>query len=332
MAKRITFTEEIDPGHLTLLSFSAREAYVDKLAELFKKDPDLMFISSDNAAFTVNNEMAEIKAAQPERFVEVGIAEADQAGAAAGLALCGKKVYLQGFGPFMALRSLDQVHTDIAYMDLPVRMINTHAGVTSGGGPTHYNIMDIGIMRMLPNVTVICPADANQCMRAIEATVDFTGPVTFRLPRGSEPLVYTTQEYDFEVGRAVTAVEGDDLTIIATGSAVAMAVSAANGLEKEGIHARVLDMHTVSPIDKDAIIKAAKETGCIITAEDHLVDGGLGGAVAEVIAEAGIGIPFKRLGIPGIFPPLGDMYELYGYMGYDAAGIKKTAKELLNKL
>lgn len=332
MADRITFTEEIVPGHLTLLSMSAREVYVGKLAELFKKDPSLMFISSDNAAFTVNNEMAEIMAAEPERFIEVGIAEADQAGAAAGMALCGKKVYMQGFGPFMALRSLDQVHTDIAYMNLPVRMINTHAGVTSGGGPTHYNIMDIGILRMLPNLTVVCPADANQCMKALEATVDFPGPVSFRLPRGSEPLVYTTQDYEYEIGKAVTAVEGDDVTIIATGSTVALAVSAANGLAKEGISARVLDMHTVSPIDKDAIIKAAKETGNIITAEDHLVDGGLGGAVAEVVADSGIGIGFRRLGIPANeFPPLGDMYELYAYMGYDSEAIKKTAKELLGR-
>lgn len=330
MENRISFTEELQLGHLTMFSLSARELYVEKLAEIFEENPDCMFVSSENAAFSVNGKMAEVKAKHPERFVEVGIAEANQVGVSAGLALSGKKVYMQGFGPFMALRTLDQVHTDLAYQDLPVCIINTHAGLTSGGGPTHYNIMDLGVLRMLPNMIVECPADANQCKKAIEASVAIKHPMNIRLPRGTEPLVYTTQGYDYEIGKAITAVEGSDLTIIAVGSTVALAVSAANGLAKEGISARVLDMHTIKPIDRDAIIKAAKETGHIITVEDHLVVGGLGSAVAEVIADENLNVAFKRLGIPAHeFPPLGDMYELYAHLGYDPEGIKKTARELL---
>jgi len=184
----------------------------------------------------------------------------------------------------------------------------------------------------MPNMTVVCPADANQCRKAIRATENLAGPINIRVSRGAEPLVYTTQDYEFEIGKAITAVEGDDITFIAYGSTVPLAVSAANGLAKEGISARVLDMHTVSPIDEEAIIKAAKETKGIITAEDHLVIGGVGSAVAEVLAKNGLATKFRTLGIPADdFPPLGDMYELYAYMGYDPEGMKKTAREMLGK-
>lgn len=327
--KPITFTEEIQLGKLTLLSFSAREEYVAEMGALFDEHDDYMFVSAETGPMS-GQMMMDLGAKYPDRFVEVGIAEANSVGVAAGLALCNKTVFVQGFGPFLALRALDQVHTDIAYQNLRVRFINTHSGLTSGGGPTHYNILDLAIMRALPNMTVICPADAFQCKRAIRATENMDGPVNIRLPRGAEPLVYTTQDYEYVVGKAVTAVEGSDLTIIATGSTVAMAVSAANGLKKEGIQARVLDMHTIHPLDREAIIKAAKETGHIITAEDHMIVGGLGGAVAEVLADEGLSVKFKRLGIPHDgFPPLGDMYDLFAHFGYDPEGIKRTAREIL---
>lgn len=192
--------------------------------------------------------------------------------------------------------------------------------------------MDLAIMRDLPNMTVIAPSDSAQCIKAIRATLEYPGPVCFRIARGAEPAVYTTQDYDYEVGKAITALDGTDLTIIATGSLVALSISAANGPAKEGISVRVIDMHTIKPLDKDAIVKAAKETGHIITAEDHLITGGLGSAVAETLADAGIGVPFRRLGIPGEdFPPLGDCYELYAHFGYDPEGIKRAVRELLGK-
>lgn len=331
MAKRISFEEELQLGHLDLLGgLSAKEEYLEEMGKLFEEHDDYIFVSPEGGS--ISGKLLEVRQKFPNRFVELGIAEANAVGTAAGIALCGKTVFIQVMGPFLSLRSLDQVHTDIAYQNLPVRLINSHAGLTSGGGPTHYNIMDIAIMRAMPNMTVVCPADANQCKRLIRATENFAGPINIRLPRGKEPLVYTTQDYDFEIGKAVTAVEGDDITIIATGSTVAMAVSAANGLAKEGISARVLDMHTIKPIDREAICKAARETGHIITVEDHVVVGGLHGAVAEVLVDAGINVKLKALGIPDDgFPPLGDMYELFAYLGYDPEGIKKTARELLGR-
>jgi transketolase len=330
MAERITFTDELELGHLNLFSISAREVYVEAMAEIASANPDVMFMSAESLMSA--GKLRKFQEENPERFIEVGIAEANQVGIAAGLALEGKTVFMQGFGPFFTLRTLDQIHTDIAYMNLPVRIINTHSGLTSGGGPTHYNIMDLCIMRTLPNMTVVCPSDANQCLKAIRATKDIPGPVSIRIARGAEPAVYTTQDYDFQIGRGIVAHEGDDITIFAIGSTVALAVSAANGLEKEGVHARVIDMHTIRPLDKDIIIKAAKETKKFITVEDHLITGGLGSAVSEVATDGGLHVQIKRLGVPGEeFPPLGDMYELYKYLGFDPEGIKKAARELLAK-
>jgi len=334
MTERITFTDELqDLAHMNILTgFSGREAYIEEMGEIFAKDPSkYMFVSAEGASYS--GKLQELKVEYPECFLELGIAEQNAVGAAAGLALCGKTVFLNGFGPFLALRTLDQVHTDIAYQNLPVRLINTHAGVTSGGGPTHYNIMDIAIMRIMPNMTCIVPSDADQCQKAIRATQNIPGPVNIRVTRGKEPQVYTNKDYEFVVGKAITAVDGSDITIIACGSAVALAVSAANGLAKEGIHVRVLDMHTIQPLDETAIIKAAKETGGIITVEDHLDIGGLGGAVSEAIAKSGIGVKFKSLGLPREqgFPHLGDMWELYDHYGFSPEGLKKNCREMLGK-
>lgn len=185
-------------------------------------------------------------------------------------------------------------------------------------------------MRNLPNMTVIAPSDSAQCIKAIRATLEYPGPVCIRIARGAEPTVYTTEDYPYEVGKAILALDGTDVTVIAAGSTVAMAISAANGLAAEGISVRVLDMHTIKPIDRDAIIAAARQTGAIITAEDHLVVGGLGSAVAEVIADENLNTKFRRLGIPdNDFPPLGDCYELYAHMGYDPEGIKRAIREIL---
>ena len=330
MAERIVFEGELDLEHLNLIkALSAREMYVEELAQIAERDERIVITGADVGA---GGKIGEFKEKYPDRFIDTGIAEADQVGVSAGMALNGKIVYLAGFGPFLALRALDQVHTDVAYQNIPVRIVNTHSGLTSGGGPTHYNIMDLAVMRDLPNMTVIAPSDSAQCIKAIRATLEYPGPVCFRIARGAEPAVYTTQDYDYEVGKAITALDGTDLTIIATGSLVALSISAANGLAKKGISVRVIDMHTIKPLDKDAIVKAAKETGHIITAEDHLITGGLGSAVAETLADAGIGVPFRRLGIPGEdFPPLGDCYELYAHFGYNPEGIKRAVRELLGK-
>jgi transketolase len=239
-------------------------------------------------------------------------------------------VFAQFFGTFLALRCLDQVHTNIAYNEVPVRLIDTHGGLTSAGGATHYNLMDISVMRNLPKMTVVIPSDPNQCARLIQASVKHPGPMFIRIGRAVEPIIYTTQDYDFEIGKAITARQGDDITIIGTGIGVAFGISAANGLAKEGINVRVLDMHTIRPLDKEGILQAAKETKGIITVEDHFIVGGLGSAVAEVLADEGVGIPFSRLGVPGDdFPPSSEPNPLYQYFGFDPEGIKKVVREMV---
>jgi len=327
MAKRITFEGELELTHLSMLkAASSREMYVEELQRLAEKDDRIVFVAGDGGYGGKENEFRQ---KHPDRMLTAGIAEQDQVGIAAGLAYCGKIPYINAFGPFLAQRSLDQVHTNVAYPNLPVRIVNTHSGLTSASGPTHYNILDIGIMRMIPNMTFVIPSDANQCVKLIKKSVDYPGPMCIRIARGAEPLVYT-EDYEYEIGRAITAHEGNDVTVIACGCTVAFAVSAANALEREGIGVRVLDMHTVRPLDKNAIRKAIQETGRVITAEDAYVVNGLGSAVADLMADEGLTPKFKRLGIPNdVFPPLGDCYELYEHLGYNPEGIKKAIHEIL---
>jgi len=328
MMKSICFENELDLEHLDFLGdLVARDLYVEELMKLAEKGENIVIALSDNSG---KGKLLEFRKAYGDRIVDVGIAEPNEVGIAAGLALSGKIVFAQFFGPFLSLRSLDQVHTDIAYNELPVRLVDTHGGLTSGGGPTHYNIMDIAVMRNIPNMTVVVPGDPNQSIKVVNASINYPGPMFIRIARGADLSVYTTQDYPFEIGKAVLTKEGTDITVIATGSGLAMAVSAANGMEKEGVSVRVLDMHTIKPLDKEAILNAAKETGKIITVEDHLVVGGLGSAVAETLADAGMGIPFKRLGIPDAgFPSLGDRFELYAHYGYDHNGIKAAIREMM---
>lgn len=322
-----TFEGELELGHLDMLvAASARDMWVEELQELAETDERIVFVTADGGYAGKENEF---RLKHPDRMLPVGIAEMDQVGIASGLALCGKIPYINGFGPFLALRTLDQVHTNVCYPNLPVRIVNTHSGLTSASGPTHYNIMDIAIMRTLPNMTYVIPADANQCVKLISKSVDYPGPMCIRIARGAEPLVYT-EDYDYEIGKAIIAHKGNDVTVVACGCTVAFAVSAANALEKEGIGVRVLDMHTVRPLDKQAIRDAIKDTGKIITAEDAFVINGLGSAVSDLMADEGLQAKFKRLGIPNDeFPPLGDSYELYAHLGYDPEGIKKAIREIL---
>ncbi len=322
-----TFEGELQLEHLGMLeAASARSLFVEELQDMAETDNRIVFVAADGG---YAGKEGEFRNKYPERMISVGIAEQNQVGIAAGLAYCGKIPYINGFGPFLALRTLDQVHTGVCYPNLPVRIINTHSGLTSASGPTHYNIMDIAIMRTLPNMTFVIPADAHQCCKLMRKSVDWPGPMCVRIARGPEPIVYQ-EDYEYEIGKAIIAHDGDDITVIACGCTVAFAVSAANGLAKEGIGVRVIDMHTVSPLDKEAVRKAARETGKIITAEDALIVNGLGSAVADLMADEGLECKFKRLGIPNDeFPPLGDSYELYSYLGYDPEGIKGAIREML---
>ncbi len=308
---------------------SAREAYGEELMAIADEGIDFAFVCSDNAP--ASSSAGKMMAKYPERCVNVGIAEQDEVGISAGLALTGKTVFAQVFGPFLPLRAADQIHTDIAYNDVKVRLIGTHSGVTSGGGPTHNVIADLAFYRAVPNLTICVPADAGQCRKIIRASLDYDGPMIIRITRGAEPEVYADNDYEYTIGKAITVKEGDDLTLIGTGPSVYWSLMAAKILEGKGIHARVIDMHTIKPFDADIVLQCAKETGVIMSVEDHSLYGGLGGAVAEVLAEANVNCKFKRQALPDEFAVLGSPEEVYKYYHLDAAGIAEAAEHLLRE-
>ncbi len=267
----------------------------------------------------------------PDRIFDMGIAEQNMIGVAAGMAKCGLIPFASTFSVFLSLRALDQIHTDICYQNLNVKLVGTHGGTSfATGGATHHAIEDLAIARSLANMTVICPADGIETALAVRAAANTYGPFYIRINRGTDYEIYNTENYGFEIGKAVTVAEGTDLTIIACGSCVYEGIKAAEILGKEyGLSVRVLDMHTIKPIDREAIICAVKETHNIITVEDHTVIGGLGGAVAEVIAENGEGCGFKRLGLQDKFSATGKREDLLKINGIDADAIVNCAKSLL---
>ncbi|HHU30521.1 MAG: transketolase C-terminal domain-containing protein [Bacillota bacterium] len=304
---------------------SAREVYGKKLAEIGKTNDRIVVLTAD---LMRSNKTGDFMKAHPDRFFNIGIAEQNMMGIATGLALDGKLPFVSTMATFATMRACEQVRTDICYANLPVRIVATHGGLTTGAGPTHYGQEDMAIMRSLPNMTVIAPGDPNQIGKVVEASIEWEGPMYIRIGRGGEPVVYK-EDYTYEIGKSITVREGDHITLIATGSIVFYAVAAAEMLAAEGIRARVIDMHTIKPLDRQAVIKAAKETGAIVTAEDHNIYGGLGSAVAEVLAEEGLACKFRRLGIPDLFAGYGEPEYLYHLYGYDAEGICSAAKALL---
>jgi transketolase len=312
----------------SLLKGNSRDLTPKKILEFAREDEDIVFIVSDWS--TDLGAYAQFRAEFPKRFIDVGIAEMNGVGAATGLALAGKKPYFMGFGPFISLRATDQIHTDVAYNDLPVRLIGTHGGMTSGGGPTHYAIADFGIIRCIPNMTMIAPSDANQCLKVLEASRQYQGPIYIRISRGEEPLIYPEDsDYEYVIGKAITVREGVDATLIGTGIGVFNSIKAAELLEKKGMSIRVLDMHTIKPLDSDAVIAAAKETGCVVTVEDHNTTTGLGSAVAGVLAEVNLDCRFKSLGIPDEFPPFGYADDLYAHYKMDGSGVAAALSKLI---
>jgi transketolase len=309
---------------------STMEIYGKTLCDLGAEHPEVVALSADLAKSTKIGLFGE---AYPERFFNVGIAEQNMFGVAAGLARAGLVPYVSTFAIFCSMRGLDQVHTDICYQNLDVKIIGTHAGLSFGqAGSTHHCTEDIAIMRTMANLTVIVPADGRETSHAVRAAYARKGPVYIRINRGFDQRLYDGGDYGFEIGKAVTLHEGTDLTVIACGSCVWQALEAARRLEKEdGLKVRVLDMHTVKPIDTQAIESAVHETRRIITVEDHTVIGGLGGAVAEVAAGTGKSFSFKRLGIPDCFSVIGLHEDLMALHGIDENGIVAAARELLGK-
>lgn len=307
---------------------SAREAYAEELLRMADEGLDFVFTYTDNV--TPSSSAGKLIQKYPDRCINFGIAEPNQVGASAGLALSGQVVYSQVFGPFLSLRTADQIHTDIAYNDVNVRLIGTHAGLTAGGGPTHNCIADLALYRAIPNLLIEVPADAAQCAKAIRASFTYEGPMVIRIDRGGSPQVYANGDYDYAFGKAIETLPGKDVTLVSAGSSVYWSMMAAKKLrEAYGISAQVLDMHTIKPMDTETLLRCAKETGNVVTVEEHSINGGLGGAVAEVLLEAGFSGKFKRVGLPDEFAVLGDTDQVYRYYGMDPEGIARTVKELL---
>ena len=291
---------------------ATREAYGNALAE-FGEKYDFLVMDADLAAAT---KTSIFKKKYPDRFYDCGIAEGNMMSVAAGLAAAGKIVFASSFAMFASGRAYEQVRNSIGYPHLNVKIGATHAGITVGeDGATHQCIEDFALMRAIPGMVVINPADAVEARAAVEAAINYYGPVYLRFGRYGVPVLNDKDTYKFELGKGVLMNEGNDLTIVATGIMVDKALEAAKILETRGIKARVINIHTIKPLDKEIILKAAQETGAIVTAEEHTVIGGLGSAVAEAVCE-GCPVPVVKVGVEDQFgrsgkvPPLLEMYGL----------------------
>ncbi len=309
-------------------SLSTAEIYGKALVELGRAHPEVVALTADLAKST---KIGDFQKEFPDRFFNVGIAEQNMFGVAAGMAKAGLVPFLSTFSVFASLRAADQLHTDLCYQNVNAKVIATHSGTSFGqAGSTHHAIVDLAVTRSIPNLTVICPADGYETYNAVMAAYNTPGPFYIRINRGFDRVLYKDADYGFELGKAVTVHEGTDITVIATGSCVFQALQAAEFLEKsDGLKVRVINIHTIKPIDREAIIKAAVETRRIITVEDHTVVGGLGSAVAEVVVESGKGCAFKKLGIQDKFAPIGLHEDIMSILGIDSNGIIESIREAM---
>ncbi|MEA4963430.1 transketolase family protein [Lutispora sp.] len=315
---------------LDTANLSTAELYGKVLCDMGEIHPEIVGLSADLAKST---KIGLFGSKFPHRFFNAGIAEQNMFGMAAGMAKAGLVPFVSTFAIFTSMRGLDQVHTDICYQNLNVKMIATHAGLSFGqAGSTHHCTEDLSIMRAMANCKVIVPADGIETANAVQAAYETPGPVYIRINRGFDQKLYENTEYGYEIGKAAELAEGTDLTVIACGSCVYQAVEAAKILNStDGIKARVINMHTIKPIDSGAILKAIRETRRIITVEDHNVIGGLGSAVAEVVAGSGMTCAFKMLGIPDTFSIIGLHEDLMAYYKIDTNGILENVRELMGK-
>jgi len=277
-----------------------RNAFLDTLFELAQKDARIVFVTGDLGYRVVEKFMEQ----RPLQFLNAGVAEQNMTGLAAGMALSGKIVFTYSIGNFPTMRCLEQIRNDVCYHEANVKIVTVGGGFAYGPmGVTHHAIEDLAVMRAIPGITVVAPGDPVETRAATRAITMHSGPCYLRIGKAGEPTVHKGT-IDFQLGRAIRLREGSDLTLISTGGMLQTAAKAAERLDTQGIHARVLSMHTLKPLDEDAVLAAARETDCIATLEEHSINGGLGSAVAEVLAETdGAKVPFKRIGMPPIFSP-----------------------------
>jgi transketolase len=306
-------------------TFDCRVAFATALLDLAAGDPRVVAVTNDSVS---SSNLGGFRERFPSRFINVGIAEQNMVGVGAGLANGGKLPFVCGASCFITGRALEQVKVDLGYSRSNVKLCGMSSGMAYGPlGPTHHSIEDFAWTRAIANLTVIAPADPIETASAVRAIAAMDGPVFLRLSRMPVPNVHAAA-YEITIGRATTLRPGDDVTIIAIGTLVPRALAAADALEADGISARVVNMATLQPIDREAILAAAEETGAIVTAEEHTVRGGLGGAVAEVVA-TGCPVPMRILGVPGEFAPTGSAAWLLDHYRLNAAGIRDAVVDVL---
>ena len=301
---------------------ATRESYGHALVDLAKDHDDFVVLDADLAAAT---KTGIFKAAYPDRFFDCGIAESDMMGIAAGIATTGRVAFASTFAMFAAGRAFEQVRNSIGYPHLNVKIGATHAGISVGeDGATHQCCEDIALRRTIPGMTVVVPSDDVEARAVVKAAYEHEGPVYMRFARLATPVFNDTPDYHFELGKAVTLRKGSDVTIVACGLMVGAALEAAESLAKQGVDAEVINAHTVKPLDADTICASAEKTGRVVTAEEHSILGGLGGAVCEVLSERHP-VPVRRVGVQDTFGESGPAVELLHKYGLDAAGIEKAA-------
>jgi transketolase len=305
-----------------------RDAYGETLVELGEKHPNIVVLDADLSKSTKTILFAK---KFPDRFFEMGIAEANMISAAAGLASCGKIPFASTFAVFATGRVYDQIRIDVAYSEANVKIFATHGGISVGkDGASHQMIEDLTLMRVLPNMTVLAPSDAMQTRRLVELMATTPGPMYARIGRANSPIVYTKEDIkDIALGKGFMTKDGSDVSIIACGTMVDQAIDAWEQLKKSKVSARVIDMHTIKPLDEKLVLKCVKDTNAIITVEEHSVIGGLGGAVSELLAENRSSIPFQRIGVQDMFCESGEPNELFEKYGLSSLHICKTVKKLL---
>lgn len=308
-----------------MAKIATRQAYGEALKQLAATNPNVVVLDADLSKSTMT---AEFKNVAPERFINVGIAEQNLIGTASGLSLAGKIPFASTFAMFAAGRAFEIIRNTVAYPKLNVKIAATHAGLTVGeDGASHQAIEDLSIMRSIPNMVVLNPADGVEAKKAVIAAANYDGPVYIRLGRAAVEEIFD-ENYNFEIGKGVELVQGNDVSIIATGIMVEKALKAAEILKADGINARVINIHTIKPIDAELIIKAAKETKRIVTAEEHSIIGGLGSAVLETISEE-CPVPVIRIGVKDTFGESGKPNELLEKYGLTEKEIVEAVKKLV---
>ncbi len=306
-----------------------RTAYLSALYDLSKTNKDVLALISDNGAIVYDKYRQDF----PEQFINFGISEANMVASAAGLASCGKIPFAYTIAPFLTMRAFEFVRNDVCLQNQNVKLVGTGAGfVYSSLGPTHHATEDLAVMRVLPNLTIFSPASPMEVKKATVTAAEIKGPVYLRLGTNKEPEIYDG-DYDFVIGKGVTLLDGNDVTLVSTGSIVFDVLQAAKELQDEGIYARVINIHTVKPLDEDILIKAVKETHAVITIEEHSIIGGLGSAAAEVILENSLdACVFERMGLKDIFcKGYGSHKDLKSMNGLSKENIKNRAKIVIKK-